>query len=161
MRAPWAARERGDRGGHLRQLFPLSFADNHSDTAINQLRMAIEIRLLRGFGVAARVTLAGAVVPLALSEILEAIAPRKSDITFGVPFEHIERLYRWSNIYMHSGFKQYTWSQIYGLHYLRPFLLGSGTNTYDGIITRSGIVKQVQCSRRSKDGSTSGIMTLL
>ncbi|MFX8473960.1 hypothetical protein ABTL69_19360, partial [Acinetobacter baumannii] len=35
-------------------LSPFSFLDNHADTAINQIRMAIEMRFRRGFGVIAK-----------------------------------------------------------------------------------------------------------
>jgi len=129
---------------------PFAFSDNHSDTAVNQLRMGIEIRLRRGFGISAKLNLAGAIVPLALSEILDAIRQHKQAITLAVPLEHIERLYGWANIYMHSGLKQYVWSPIYGLGYLRPFLVGgqhsSGTSVDAGIIAPYGVVKQIQAA---------------
>lgn len=129
---------------------PLAFSDNHSDTAINQLRMAIEIRLRRGFGIVAKEDLSGALVPLALSELISAIATYKTSITFDVPFQHVERLYGWANIYMHAGLKQYVWSPIYALHYLRPFILGGkysgGMSVNAGIRTKRGVVKQVQAA---------------
>lgn len=127
---------------------PLSFSDNHSDTSINQLRMAIEIRLRRGFGIVAKEDLNGALVPLALSEVIAAINLHRSNITFGVPFQHVERLYGWANIYMHAGLKQYAWSPIYALHYLRPFILApAGTyNMNAGIRAKRGVVKQVQAT---------------
>ncbi|MCA1373568.1 MULTISPECIES: hypothetical protein [unclassified Bradyrhizobium] len=127
---------------------PLAFSDNHSDTSVNQLRMAIELRIRRGFGVTAKLNKAGSVVPLALSDIIQVVALHKQNITFPMPFEHIERLYQWSNIYMHTGLKQYVWSPIFALHYLRPFLAGGsyqgGTSTDAGIITAYGVVKQIQ-----------------
>ena len=89
-------------------------------------------------------------VPLALSEIINVIAQHKDGITFAVPFEHINRLYQWSNIYMHSGLKQYVWSPIFALHYLRSFLLGgrygTGTSVNAGIIAPYGVIKQIQSS---------------
>jgi hypothetical protein len=127
---------------------PLAFSDNHSDTSVNQLRMAIEIRLRRAFGIAAKLTLSGDVVPLALSEVFNAVRPCKQVIDFAVPLEHIERLYGWANIYMHSGLKQYVWSPIYALDYLRELLVGGkyagGFSVSAGISTTFGIVKQVQ-----------------
>ncbi|MGM4991281.1 hypothetical protein [Tardiphaga sp. 841_E9_N1_2] len=127
---------------------PFAFSDNHSDTSVNQLRMAIELRLRRGFGVTAKLNKAGSIVPLALSEIIQVVALHKQNITFAVPFEHIDRIYQWSNIYMHTGLKQYVWSPIFALHYLRPFLLGGkhagGTSSNAGIIAAPGVVKQVQ-----------------
>jgi hypothetical protein len=127
---------------------PFSFADNHSDTSINQLRMCIEMRLRRGFGVSAKLNVDGAIVPLALSELITAIRPHKQLIDFSVPFAHIERIYGWSNIYMHSGLKQYSWSPIYALFYLRRFLIGGkhagGTSMNAGMITSEAIVQKVQ-----------------
>lgn len=129
---------------------PLSFSDNHSDTSINQLRMAIEVRLRRGFGIVAKQNLSGALVPLPLSEVIAAIKQHRASIMFSVPFEHVERLYGWANIYMHAGFKQYAWSPVYALHYLRPFILGGayagGTSVHAGVRTKYGVVKQVQAS---------------
>lgn len=132
---------------------PFSFADNHSDTSINQLRMCIELRIRRGFGVSAKIDLNNAVVPLALSELISVIRPHKHLIDFSVPFEHIERIYGWSNIYMHSGLKQYSWSPIFALFYLRRFLIGGkhagGTSTNAGIIAHETIVRQVQLDLES------------
>ena len=137
---------------------PFALADNHSDTAVNQLRMAIEIRLRRGFGIVAKLNRAGEVVPLALSKIIDAIKLHKHAISFSVPLEHIERLYGWANIYMHSGFKQYTWSPIYALAYLRPFLVGgqhlTGMSVDAGITAPYGVVKQVQSVVESRIGKT-------
>ncbi|MEY9405518.1 hypothetical protein ABIF65_011665 [Bradyrhizobium japonicum] len=127
---------------------PHAFWHNYSDTSVNQLRMAIELRLRRGFGIIAKQNKQGAIVPLALSDIIEVVARHKGSIQFGSPFEHIDRLYQWANIYMHSGLKQYVWSPIYAIHYLRPFLLGGaypgGTSSHAGIIAPYGVVKQIQ-----------------
>jgi hypothetical protein len=125
---------------------PFSFPDNHSDTSINQLRMAIEMRLRRGFGIVAKLNRDDEIVPLALSELIDAIKDYKGDIEFAVPFEHIERLYGWANIYMHSGLKQYTWSPIFALEYLKPFLLKpkGSANFHAGIIAARNAIRQVQ-----------------
>lgn len=127
---------------------PLAFLDNHADTAINQIRMAIEMRFRRGFGILAKLDRQGAVVPLALSEILSAIAAHKADINFAVPLHHIERLYGWANIYMHAGLKQYAWSPLAALAYLHPFLIGGrhsrGWSVHAGIRASRGVVREVQ-----------------
>lgn len=134
-------------------LSPFSFLDNHADTAINQIRMAIEMRFRRGFGVIAKLDAKGALVPLALSEIIAAVKDYQADITFLVPLRHIERLYGWANIYMHAGLKQYAWSPIVSLQYLRPFLLGGqhprGSSVYAGILTKASTVRQVQAKVES------------
>ena len=97
-------------------------------------------------------------MPLALSKIIDAIKLHKHAISFSVPLEHIERLYGWANIYMHSGFKQYTWSPIYALAYLRPFLVGgqhlTGMSVDAGITAPYGVVKQVQSVVESRIGKT-------
>jgi len=118
---------------------PWAFAGNHSDTSINLLRMAIELRIRHCAGILAKTDKSGSIVPLPLSEIIEAIDAHKVAIAFPIPFEHIDRLYNWSNIYMHSGLKQYTWSPIFALTYLRPFLVGS-----PAVVARYGVIKQVQ-----------------
>lgn len=118
---------------------PFSAADNHSDTATNQLRMALELRLRRGFGIIAKTDKRGAVAPLSLSTIIEAIGNYRSAIAFSVPFDHIERIYGWANIYMHSGLKQYTWSIIHALNYLSRFLMDQ-----KGIAMTLGTIRQVQ-----------------
>ena len=129
---------------------PFAYSDNHSDTSINQLRMAIETRLRRGFGIVAKMTHTDAIVPLALSDIIDAIRPHKASIAFALAFDHIERLYGWANIYMHSGFKQYRWSPIFALDQLRPFIVGGkyskGMSAKAGIQAPRGVVKQIQAA---------------
>jgi len=54
--------------------------------------------------------------------------------------------------YMQGGQKTYTWSTIFALRYLRPFILGgpyttslgSGSSAYAGIIVSEQIIKDVQ-----------------
>ena len=134
-------------------LSPFSFLDNHADTAINQIRMAIEMRFRRGFGVIAKIDAKGAIVPLALSEIIAAAKNYQADISFSVPLQHIERLYGWANIYMHAGIKQYAWSSIVALYYLKAFLLGGvhrkGSSVYAGISAKASTVRQVQAKVES------------
>jgi hypothetical protein len=140
---------------------PFAFADNHCDTAINQLRMAIEIRLRRGFGILAKTNKRGEIVPLALSNLIEAIVRYKSSITFAVPFEHISRLYGWANVYSHGALKQYAWSPIFALQYLRPFLIGgiyndgvgTGASVDAGIMTDCETVQRVQNDVKEMLGS--------
>jgi hypothetical protein len=132
---------------------PLSFSDNHADTAISHLRMNIELRLRHGFGILGLTdTKDGSFVPLGLSKVLASVSQHQSKITLSTQIAHIDRIYRWANLYMHGGFKLYTWCAPAALSYLRPFLVGgsymtagkSGSSTFAGIQATKAVILDVQ-----------------
>lgn len=132
---------------------PLSFSDNHADTAISHLRMNIELRFRHGFGVLGLTdSKDGAFVPLSLSRLISTIIQHKKFVTLGCPIEHIDRIYRWANLYIHGGFKLYVWCAPATLEYLRPFLVGgkytvgskSGSSTLAGIQATTTAVRNIQ-----------------
>lgn len=121
---------------------PLSCTDNHADTAISHLRMNIELRLRYGFGVLGLTdTKDNSFIPLGLSKLIESISENQSLINLAIPISHIDRIYRWSNLYIHGGFKLYTWCAPSALRYLQPFLTGGDykTPTQSGWSVNAGI----------------------
>jgi hypothetical protein len=104
----------------------LSFTDNHADTCIGIIRQALELRLRRGFGIIGKEAKSdGAFSPVPLSHLLEAIAVLKTAIALPVSFENLQRIYGWSNLYMHGGVKLYAWCPSRTLEYVHTFVIGS------------------------------------
>jgi hypothetical protein len=137
---------------------PLASPIKSTDMAISSLRMNIEMRLRCGFGVLGiHDQTKDAFMPLGLSKLIAAASEHQRGIKFGRPIAHIDRIYRWANLYVHGGFKLYTWCAPALLYYLRPFLLGgnyksassSGMSIYAGIQTTTATLLDVQQSIRS------------
>jgi hypothetical protein len=142
---------------------PIARQDNQADTAINHLRVAIELRIRRGFGIMAKLDQNKAVAPLMLSRILDALSLFKQQVVFAVPLEHIIRIYEWANLYMHAGLKLYTWSPMFALRYLSNFFAGGATHNgkgwsvYAGISASEQIIKDIQATAEAevaKNGET-------
>ena len=137
---------------------PFAFRDNHSDTAINHLRVAIELRLRRGFGILAKINKNKDVVAFPLSGLLKKVRAFQSEIEFSVPLQHVDRIYCWSNLYMHAGLKLYTWSPMFALQHLTRFLIGGRYgvgpgikgSAYAGIMTSEQVVKRIQAAFRDE-----------
>lgn len=137
---------------------PLSFSDNHADASISLLRTSIELRLRYGFGTLGIIdTKLKAFIPLPLSELISNIIIHQAKIELSIPISNIDRIYKWANLYMHGGFKLYTWCAPASLDYLRPLLLGgkfktgkrSGTSAYAGIKTTKEMILKIQKSTLS------------
>lgn len=102
-----------------------TFADNATDSGTALLRVALETRIRFGFGLLGVLDVSSqTVLPLNMSTILTAIGHHESRFQLAVPLQHIERIYGWSNIYVHVGLKHFTWSPIFALRYLNPLLRG-------------------------------------
>ncbi|CAJ6031208.1 Uncharacterised protein [Burkholderia pseudomallei] len=115
-----------------------AFSDLATDSGIALLRVALETRIRFGFGLLGVLDLANqTVLPLNMSTILEAIKLHEGKFELAVPLQHIERIYGWSNIYVHVGLKHFTWSPIFALKYINPLLRGGkypgGTSVDAGI----------------------------
>lgn len=107
-----------------------AFADLATDSATALLRIALETRIRFGFGLlGVRDLASGSVEPLNMSKVLKAIKLHESKFTLALPLQHIERIYGWSNIYVHIGLKSFAWLPIFALEYLNPLLRGG---TYPG-----------------------------
>ena len=115
-----------------------AFADLATDSATALLRIALETRIRFGFGLlGVRDLASGSVEPLNMSKVLEAIKLHENKFTLALPLQHIERIYGWSNIYVHVGLKSFAWSPIFALDYLKPLLRGGaysgGSSVHSGI----------------------------
>jgi len=140
-----------------------SFSDNATDAGIALLRVCIETRLRFGFGVLGVLDKnTQAISPLNLSLLLEAIEAHEASMTLAVPLQHIQRLYGWSNIYVHVGLKHYFWSPIFALRYLNRLLRGGrypgGSGVDAGIMidqkTLQGVVSENGKNRTLRAGSS-------
>ena len=93
------------------------------------------------------------ILPLNMSTILAAIKLHESKFKLTIPLQHIERIYGWSNIYVHVGLKHFTWSPIFALNYLNPLLRGGdypgGTSVHAGIYTDRATLLEIQDEAKS------------
>lgn len=131
-----------------------TFSDIACDSATALLRIALETRIRFGFGLlGVRDLASGSIEPLNMSKILEAIKLHESKFVLAVPLQHIERIYGWSNIYVHLGFKSFAWSPIFALGYLNPLLRGGGypggISVNAGIYIDRATLLEIQAEARS------------
>ncbi|MBR7924155.1 MULTISPECIES: hypothetical protein [Burkholderiaceae] len=126
-----------------------AFTDLATDSGTALLRVALETRIRFGFGLLGVLDLSNqTVLPLNMSTILEAIKLHESKFKLAIPLQHIERIYGWSNIYVHIGLKHFTWSPIFALKYLTPLLRGGnypgGTGVNAGIYIDKATLLDIQ-----------------
>lgn len=120
----------------LKEILYLKISDNIdiSDNSIPLLRVAIENKIRKAFGCYGIIDDKDNFKPLQLSLIFEVIKEilkqNPQSIEFKVSFDDIIRIYNWSNIYMHSGFRTYSWLMYYVANYLSPLFVGT-TNKND------------------------------
>lgn len=91
------------------QISAHSFADMEISASIAVIRQLIEIRIRRAFGVVSYIDSHGNLIPLDLSKIFEVLKRHKQEIKFPVTIENIERIYKWGNMYIHSGRQELSW----------------------------------------------------
>lgn len=145
-----------------------AFADLATDSATALLRIALETRIRFGFGLLGVRDLArGSVEPLNMNKVLEAIKLHENKFTLALPLQHIERIYGWSNIYVHVGLKSFAWSPIFALGYLNPFLRGGihpgGSSVNAGIYIDKATLLDIQAETRSiigLDATKKELMTI-
>ena len=86
------------------------------------IRQAIEIRIRHAVNVFG-LSVDGEDRPLALSNIL-AVLKKESHAESEVPWHVIERIYRWANLHVHTGFQDYPWLGGFALAMLKPLMCG-------------------------------------
>lgn len=59
-----------------------------------------------------------------MGQIFDEVKKHQKDIDFAIPLENIIRINGWTNIYMHSGMKDYTWTLIFVYRYLYELIKG-------------------------------------
>lgn len=106
-----------------------SFTDIEIDASIAIIRQMVELRIRRAFSALALVDKDGNIYPLDMSSIFD-ILKRHDDIVLPGKLTSIERIYKWSNLYIHSGRGDYAWITYFLEKYLRN--LSFGTQKEDG-----------------------------
>lgn len=111
----------------------LAHSDLAPSMAIAVLRTAIELRIRHAFCIYHMVSKKRipSITPIDLNTLFTAIQPYEKNIQFGVDFHDLWKIYKWSNIYLHAGMRDYCWAPGYILHFLLP-LFGSLSKSSNG-----------------------------
>lgn len=109
-------------------------------TPVAILRTAIEIRIRSAFGIQGyRDPVNNNLVPIDLSELFEEIRKHLADVEFAVDFHDILKIYRWSNFYLHGGWRDFVWVPGYALQFLRPLFADDRATPTGGCSIDGGI----------------------
>lgn len=124
-----------------------SFADMEISASIAVIRQLIEIRIRRAFGVVSYIDTQENLIPLDLSRIFDAVKNHKKDIEFPVGVENIERIYKWANMYIHSGRKELSWIPYFLETVLKDLSFGkwegSSWDVKNGISTTQSVIDEI------------------
>jgi len=125
-----------------------SFTDMHSGCSILVIRQLIEVRLRQAFGVYSYIDNNGKLIPLSMSTLFDALDTYKQNIKFPFELSTIYRIYKWSNMYVHSGLKEYSWVSYFLEKFLRPLSFGEvpnekGYNINSGIHTTKETIDRI------------------
>lgn len=124
-----------------------SFSDMEICASIPVIRQLIEIRLRRAFGCMAYIDENENLVPLDMSTLFESIKRHRTEITFPINLQSIERIYKWSNQYVHSGKEDFRWTPYFLEFVLRPLSFGNmdehGFDVKNGIATTPAVINQI------------------
>ncbi len=103
----------------------LAYADRVTNMPVAVLRTAIELRLRHAFCVYLVHDPAHPENPVFvdLSVLYEAIKPSRKNITFSVDIDDVFKIYRWSNLYLHAGIRDYPWIPGFLLRFLHQFFV--------------------------------------
>jgi hypothetical protein len=103
------------------QFSGLTHIDRAPFTPVSVLRTAIEIRFRSAFGIYARFDPSNhSLRPIDMSQLADEIQAHLCDIQFDVDFHDTMKVYRWSNPYLHAGWRDFVWVPGYALRFLRP-----------------------------------------
>jgi hypothetical protein len=126
-----------------------SFREVEPDLSITIIRQLVELRVRRAFGILGWYDSSKkSLEPLAMSKIFEVLKNHESDIEMAIPLSMIVRINGWSNIFLHSGFKEYGWKHILVTEYLKQFSLGkspgeNGFNVNSGFSTTQATLDSI------------------
>lgn len=125
-----------------------SFADMEISASIAIIRQLVELRIRRAFGVLSYVDESnGNLLPLDLSIVFECIKKYEKNIEFPLKLENIERIYKWANMYVHSGKTELSWIPYYIENKLRELSFGQqlndGWNVNNGIVVSDKIIQDI------------------
>lgn len=125
-----------------------SFADMEISASIAIIRQLVELRIRRAFGVLSYIDESNSkLLPLDLSIVFECIKKYEKDIEFPLKLENIERIYKWANMYVHSGKTELSWIPYYIEYKLRPLSFGQTLNgvwnVNNGIVISDKIIQNI------------------
>jgi len=126
-----------------------SFIEVESDLAISIIRQIVELRVRRAFGVLGWFQpTTQSLEPLAMSKLFEEINKHKSDVDLSIPLECLIRIYGWSNIFLHTGIKEYAWKSMVVKEYLKEFCLGKRNqyNLNGGVVVTKSVLAAIVAS---------------
>lgn len=102
-----------------------SFIEREPNVSIAIIRQVIELRIRKAFGIMGTYDKTkDSFEPLPLGRVFDEIKKHQREIDFAIPLSSIVRINGWSNIFMHSGMKDYTWTLIFVYRYLGEFIKG-------------------------------------
>lgn len=117
-----------------------AFRETQPDLSISIIRQLIELRIRRAFGVLGYFdATTESLQPLPMGRVFEVLSSHKERIDFSMPFDCLVRIYGWSNIFLHTGLKEYSWSPIFVTKYIQTFSLGKSADLGEGWSANSGI----------------------
>lgn len=101
--------------------------------AIAVIRQTIEIKIRKAFGIMGIYDKSkDSLEPFSLGQIFEVLKKFENEIDFAIPLSNIVRINGWSNIFVHSGMKDFSWTPIFVYLYLNPLIVGvSNNNSYN------------------------------
>lgn len=125
-----------------------SFADMEISASIAIIRQLVELRVRRAFGVISYIEKdSWKLVPLDLSQVFDCLKKHKNDIDFPLKIENIERIYKWANMYIHSGKCELSWVPYYIDLVLKKFSFGDqsekGWDVKNAILTSSTVIQRI------------------
>ncbi len=160
----WAISELAFYHGALQNIYghrtpSLSFTDNHAELTGAIIRQGLEIRLRRAFGIVGKISNNDySLYPIALSKLIETLKNNRSDFHMAVPIENVNRIYRWANLVVHRGMRDYGWTHPRVLCYLKPLLVGDKNERghpliRNGIRINSSSLEKIQNELNNEIGS--------
>ena len=127
--------------GALNCFLGLTHIDRAPYTSIAVLRSAVEIRIRRAFGIQGYEEASNKnFIPINMTRISEQIKLHLPQINFACDFNDIMRIYRWTNFYLHGGWRDFEWVAGYALQFLRP-VFGNATPTPKGGLSINGGIR--------------------
>lgn len=125
-----------------------SFADMEISASIAVIRQLVELRIRRAFGVISYIEKnSRQLVPLDLSRVFDCLKKHQNDIKFPLKIENIERIYKWANMYIHSGKCELSWIPYYIEIILRKFSFGEmteeGWDVNNAISTSNAVIQRI------------------
>lgn len=129
-----------------------AFSDICVMSSVASIREAIEIRIRSAFGLFSLEDPDGKRRPIDMSRILSCLSKyyQKKDIDFSIGFDELSKIYRWTNIFIHSGLRDYYWVPYFVEKQLQEFIFGKDDvgqeyNINNGIIvTNCSVIEDIR-----------------